>query len=65
MSSEVETPLGACPMPVLDHEVVIMGHGSGGALTQQLIEEIFPPAFGNSVLDRLDDQAGEPLPRIC
>ena len=61
MSSEVETPFGVCPMPVLDHKVVILGHGSGGTLTTQLIEGIFLPAFGNPVLDRMDDQAVLPF----
>jgi hydrogenase expression/formation protein HypE len=44
-------------MPVLDHERVLLGHGSGGTLSAQLLERIFLPAFGNPILDRLDDQA--------
>jgi hydrogenase expression/formation protein HypE len=52
-----DTPFGACPMPLLDHEQVLLGHGSGGTLTSQLLEGIFLPAFGNPILDRLDDQA--------
>ncbi len=44
-------------MPVLDHKQVLLGHGSGGTLTTQLLERIFLPAFGNPILDRLDDQA--------
>lgn len=55
MSSE--TPFGSCPMPILDHEQILLGHGSGGTLTSQLIERVFLPAFGNPILDRLDDQA--------
>ena len=55
MSSE--TPFGECPMPVLDHQQVLLGHGSGGTLTAQLLERIFLPAFSNPILDRLDDQA--------
>ena len=34
-----------------------MGHGSGGRLTAQLIRDLFLPAFGNAVLNKLDDQA--------
>jgi hydrogenase expression/formation protein HypE len=56
------TPFGDCPMPVLEHERILLGHGSGGTLTSQLIEGIFLPAFGNPVLDRLDDQAVLELP---
>jgi hydrogenase expression/formation protein HypE len=50
-------PFGECPMPILDHQHVLLGHGSGGTLTGQLLERIFLPAFSNPVLDRLDDQA--------
>jgi hydrogenase expression/formation protein HypE len=35
----------------------VLGHGSGGKLTADLIEKIFLPAFRNPTLDRLDDQA--------
>jgi hydrogenase expression/formation protein HypE len=49
-------------MPILDHQQVLLGHGSGGTLTTQLIEGIFLPAFGNPVLDRMDDQAVLELP---
>jgi hydrogenase expression/formation protein HypE len=52
-----ETPFGDCPLPVLDHKQVLLGHGSGGTLTAQLLERIFLPAFKNPILDRLDDQA--------
>ena len=55
MSSE--TPFGACPLPVLDHEEILLGHGSGGVLTAQLIDRLFLPAFDNPILGRLDDQA--------
>lgn len=44
-------------MPILDHQHVLLGHGSGGTLTSQLVEGIFLPAFRNSILERLDDQA--------
>ena len=35
----------------------MLGHGSGGKLTADLIDKIFLPAFRNPTLDRLDDQA--------
>jgi hydrogenase expression/formation protein HypE len=44
-------------MPILDHEEILLGHGSGGTLTSQLVERLFLPAFGNPILERLDDQA--------
>ncbi len=50
-------PFGACPIPIFDHKQIVLGHGSGGKLTAELIEKIFLPAFANPVLDKLDDQA--------
>ncbi len=50
-------PGAACPLPIFDHKQIVIGHGSGGKLTSQLIENIFLPAFSNPLLDRLDDQA--------
>lgn len=47
----------SCPLPVTDRKTVVMGHGSGGKLSAQLIREVFLPAFDNPVLNRLDDQA--------
>jgi hydrogenase expression/formation protein HypE len=46
-----------CPLPVFDHKEIVLGHGSGGKLTSQLIEDVFLPAFGNPALNKLDDQA--------
>ncbi|HEY1416942.1 MAG TPA: hydrogenase expression/formation protein HypE, partial [Myxococcaceae bacterium] len=56
MSSD-ETPFGSCPMPLVDSEQILLGHGSGGKLTAQLIERTLLPAFRNPILDQLDDQA--------
>ncbi|HWZ01530.1 MAG TPA: hydrogenase expression/formation protein HypE [Edaphobacter sp.] len=47
----------SCPIPIFDHKHIVLGHGSGGKLTADLIEKIFLPAFRNPTLDRLDDQA--------
>jgi hydrogenase expression/formation protein HypE len=46
-----------CPLPHAASDRVLLGHGSGGKLTADLISRIFVPAFHNPVLDRLDDQA--------
>jgi hydrogenase expression/formation protein HypE len=53
----VASPFGECPLPVAGREHVLLGHGSGGLLTEQLLRDIILPAFANPVLDRLDDQA--------
>ena len=40
-----------CPTPKRRYERVVVGHGSGGRMTQDLIDEVFAPAFGmNKVL---------------
>src|SRR5271165_2830457 len=50
-------PLAACPLPISRVTEVLMGHGSGGKLTAQLIENLILPAFRNPTLELLDDQA--------
>lgn len=54
---ETALPGAACPLPIFQHDRIVLGHGSGGKLTAQLIENVFLPAFGNSALNKLDDQA--------
>ena len=47
----------ACPAPLPAGETILLGHGSGGRLTSELIHELFLPAFQSAALARLDDQA--------
>jgi hydrogenase expression/formation protein HypE len=47
----------ACPAPLPAVERVLLGHGSGGKLSAQLVERVFLPAFGNETLNQLNDQA--------
>src|SRR5581483_9289230 len=47
----------SCPLPITSHKTIVMGHGSGGRLTAQLVRDLFLPAFDNPVLRKLDDQA--------
>lgn len=46
-----------CPAPLPAGEAVLLGHGSGGRLTAELVQSLFLPAFHNPILARLDDQA--------
>jgi len=46
-----------CPAPLPVKDTVVLGHGSGGRLSAELMQSIFLPAFSNPVLARLDDQA--------
>ncbi|TAN23856.1 MAG: hydrogenase expression/formation protein HypE [Acidobacteria bacterium] len=52
----------SCPLPLREHERIVLGHGAGGKLTAQLINDVFLPAFRNPVLERMDDQAVLALP---
>ncbi len=47
----------SCPVPLPPGEQVLLGHGSGGKLTAQLIRDLFVPVFGGSELRRLGDAA--------
>src|SRR5262249_53394659 len=53
---------GTCPVPQAQYDRILLGHGSGGQLTADLIRRLFVPAFGNDVLAALEDQATVPLP---
>ena len=75
------SPLGSCPASSRSaparcrsrYDHILLGHGSGGQLTADLIQRLFLPAFGNDVLAALEDQATvclsdrqrRPAPRIA
>jgi hydrogenase expression/formation protein HypE len=46
-----------CPLPLAARDKILLGHGSGGKLTSDLIRDLFLPAFSNPILAQLDDQA--------
>jgi hydrogenase expression/formation protein HypE len=52
----------SCPIPTSQYDRVVLGHGGGGRLTADLLSAVFLPAFGNSTLSALEDQATVPLP---
>ncbi len=52
-----DAPAAACPLPNSRYEEITLGHGGGGKLTADLIQRLFLPAFGNDVLNALEDQA--------
>src|SRR5271169_2446673 len=47
----------SCPAPLPAKDTILLGHGSGGKLSAELIRDIFRSALRNPVLARLDDQA--------
>src|SRR6516165_12217859 len=58
-SDRPTTPLsfGTCPVPISRYDRILLGHGSGGQLTADLIQRLFVPGFGGDVLGALEDQA--------
>ncbi len=46
-----------CPLPIASTDRILLGHGSGGKLTAELIEKLVVPALSNPALARLDDHA--------
>ncbi len=63
MSEVVDFDQLSCPVPLSNYEHVLLGHGSGGRLTADLVERLFLPAYGNEVLAGLEDQATVRLSR--
>jgi hydrogenase expression/formation protein HypE len=57
LADEPKVVTFSCPLPLPARDSVLLGHGSGGRLSAQLIHELFLPAFENPALARLDDQA--------
>jgi len=47
----------SCPLPITATDRILLGHGSGGKMTAELLARCFLPAFRNEYLDRLDDGA--------
>ncbi|PKO02978.1 MAG: hydrogenase expression/formation protein HypE [Chloroflexi bacterium HGW-Chloroflexi-5] len=46
-----------CPMPLRHYDKIVMGHGSGGRMTQDLIKQCFAPFLSNPALDAGNDYA--------
>src|SRR5215467_14116500 len=52
-----EMIFSACPAPILDHKTIVLGHGSGGRLTHQLVQKMILPMFQNPELEAQHDGA--------
>jgi hydrogenase expression/formation protein HypE len=50
-----------CPIPISKFDQILLGHGSGGRMTAELLREVFLPSLGNEFLDRQEDQAVLPV----
>jgi hydrogenase expression/formation protein HypE len=47
----------SCPLPLADYPTIVMAHGGGGKLGNELVEHLFLPAFRNPTLENLGDAA--------
>lgn len=51
-----------CPLPLPHKDQIVMGHGSGGRMTQDLINQVFLPFLKNKPLLEGNDSASVSLP---
>jgi hydrogenase expression/formation protein HypE len=54
----------ACPLPLPHQDQIVMGHGSGGKMSHDLITHLFLPPFDNPAL-RAGDDAGVVQANTC
>ncbi len=58
MSQGAKTEMALqCPVPLPSNDAILLGHGSGGKMSADLLQSTLLPALGNPVLNQLDDQA--------
>src|ERR1700757_5038891 len=50
-------PAWNCPLPFDDYPNVLLAHGGGGRLMEQLLDKAFRPAFDNALLSQRHDGA--------
>ncbi len=57
MTKPISFESAVCPVPLTHNEQIVIGHGSGGKMTHDLIRKIFLPHFDNEALRSGDDSA--------
>jgi hydrogenase expression/formation protein HypE len=57
MSESISLEGAYCPLPIGQRSQIVMGHGSGGKMTRDLVAQAFLPAFDNPALRAGDDGA--------
>ncbi|WP_405756112.1 hydrogenase expression/formation protein HypE [Streptomyces sp. NBC_01020] len=55
--AELDFESWVCPVPLRETPSVVMGHGGGGAMSGELIEHLFLPAYGAAAAAELGDSA--------
>ncbi|MBI5963062.1 MAG: hydrogenase expression/formation protein HypE [Chloroflexi bacterium] len=57
MNNDIDFEGYTCPIPIKPKDTVVLGHGSGGKLSHDLINRLFLPEFGKAAPRALDDSA--------
>lgn len=55
--AHIDVESWVCPMPLRDSPNIVMGHGGGGAMSAELVEHLFLPAFGPAADAGMGDAA--------
>src|SRR3954471_2965455 len=64
MAEGLDFEAWVCPTPLRDTPTIVMGHGGGGAMSGELIEQLFLPAFGGAAHAELGDSAVLTVPGL-
>ncbi len=62
MSKKINPENWTCPLPLKNYPTVVMGHGSGGKMMNDLIQHLFLPYHKNDSLAQMADSAVLSLP---
>ncbi len=46
-----------CPLPIADRGTIVLGHGSGGQMTHDLVRDVFQSRLANAILNTANDAA--------
>lgn len=57
LTDELDFEGYTCPVPIQPKDTVVLGHGSGGRLSHDLIQRLFLPELGKAAPRALDDSA--------
>lgn len=57
MNNELDFEGYTCPVPIRPNDTVVLGHGSGGTLSHDLLKRLFLPELGKAAPRALDDSA--------
>ncbi len=57
MTDELNFGSWTCPLPLRNYPTIVMGHGSGGKMMNELIRHMFLPLFSNEPLSKMGDSA--------